>query len=236
MKLPVFDKKEDVPAAFASLYEEKDGKWVPKPDDSTTKLEETLAKVRGELKDAEKAKKDQEKAAKDLEKRLKDLEDAKAAEGAGITSEELKELKDKIQSDIDAAKATEIQELKDQIEELKGVGDENRTLKLDNVVKKIMGEKKVRSDRMDDLFVLISSEFDLTSDGKPKLVNHPGKDIGVFLEGDIKTKYPWAFQGSKADGGDAGGIVGGTPQVGTTPDDVLKNPAAAATAARAAGK
>ena len=93
----------------------------------------------------------------------------------------------------------------------------------------------VRGDRVDDLFNLARAEFDLTEDGKPKLTKHPGKTVDVFLGDDLKKRYPEFYIGTKAQGGGGGGSFNsdGSPVVGTSAEDVLKNPKEAIEAARA---
>jgi hypothetical protein len=244
MKLPKYKDKTEIPEGFESLYHEVNGEWVTKePDppsggnDDIEKLKTTVDKVRDEVKAAEKKAKAAEDRIKDAENRAKEAEDKLAAKGAGISDDKLKELKDKIQADVRAELQAELAAKDKQIESLTGVQDENRGLKLDQKVKAIMLEKGVLGGKVDDLFILSRGEFDLTENGTPMLKNHPAKDIGIFIEDTLKKSYPEWFKGSQAGGGGAGGHTpSGIPSVGTTPDDVLANPAAAMTAAREAGK
>ena len=229
---PEYEKREDIPEAFRDAYHEVDGKWVAKQEaPKGTPTQEDLDKVKGAL--------DKEREAR--KKVEKDLKAAKQEEGrkkAGITDEQLKELRADVRSDL----VEEFQEKLDakdkEIGDLKKVHAENRELKLDARIKATMMSKDVgvKPDRIDPLFLLLQDQFDLTEDGKPKLVNHPGKTVAQYLKDDAKKLYPEFYIGTKAGGGGAGGAFNedGTPVSGTTADDVMANPKAAMAAARAA--
>lgn len=233
MPLPTFSTLEEVPDAFRSEYEEKDGKWVPKPQgEDVSGLKTALDKERTARTEAERKAREAEDARAEAERRAQDAATAAEAKGAGIDSEKLAELREKIRNDVRAEFDVQLREKEEKIEELEGVARENRTLKLDNAVKKVFADNGVRPERTDTLFRLAEEEFDLTEDGKPVLKNHPGKALEVFVKDDLKKQYPEFYRGTQADGGGVGGHIGGTPPYGTTADDVLKNPGAALDAAR----
>jgi len=233
MALPEFAKLEDVPEPFRELYEEKEGKVVTKAAavaaDDHKELRAAIEKERA----ATKTEEDKRKAA---EKLAKELADQLTAKTAGITEAALKELRSQVRKDLQAESAEELERKQAEIDALKGVHQENRVLKLDTKVKKQLLDAEVRHERVDALFILTSHEYDLTEDGKPKLVNHPGMTIDQFARTELKKRFPEFFRGSMAAGGGTGGAytADGKPVGGTTVDDVLRNPAAAATAARAA--
>ena len=238
MPWPEYEKLEDIPEAQRDMYEEKGDKFVAKaaaPVEGTP-TQEDLDKVTGALEKEREARKEAEKKAKAATKEATAAAEKKAAEKAGVTEEDLEELRGKIRSDLAAESAEELETLRTEIKGLSGVGDENRTLKLDNAVQQLMLSKDVgvRGDRVKALFRLSREEFDLTEDGKPKLVNHPGKTVSAFLADDLKKMYPEFYKGTQAGGGGAGGAFqsDGTPVVGTTVEDIMKNPKASLSAAR----
>ena len=246
MPWPEYEKLEDIPEGQRDMYEEtgEEGakKFTAKPaaPASGTPTQDDLDKIQGALDKEREQRKEAEKKAKAATKEATEAAEKKAAEKAGVTEEELETLRSKIRDDLKAESAEEIEGLRGEIKDLSGVGDENRTLKLDNAVQQLMLSKDVgvRGDRVKALFRLAKEEFDLTEDGKPKLVNHPGKTVTAFLADDLKKQYPEFYKGTQAGGGGAGGAFqsDGTPVVGTTHEDIMKNPKGALSAARGAGK
>lgn len=233
MALPEFAKLEEVPEGFRELYEVVEGKVVTKAAAAAADDHKELKAAIEKERLATKAEEDKRKAA---EKMAKDLADQLTAKTAGITEAALKELRAQVRKDLQAESAEELTRKQAEIDALTAVKNENRVLKLDTKVKKQLLDAEVRHERVDALFILTAAEYDLTEDGKPKLVNHPGMTIDQYARTELKKRYPEFFRGSQAAGGGTGGAYtsDGKPVVGTTVDDVLKNPAAAATAARAA--
>lgn len=225
MKLPIFDKKEDVPAVFADLYEEKDGKWVPKADDddTTAPLKTALDKERKRADDAEKALKAEKKR---LELESADLERKKK----GITDDQLKQIREDVKKEVEA----EFAPVKKDLDDAK---KDNRTLRLDNKVRGLFGKVGVRGERHDALWKLINEDFDLTDDGAPMVKAAPGTEVEKYLADSVKKMYPEFFEGTKAAGSGAAGTGGTTTPPAKpgqmTADDVIKNPAAALQQARA---
>jgi hypothetical protein len=104
---------------------------------------------------------------------------------------------------------------------------EVRGLKLDTVVKGLMGKAGVRPERIDPLFRLTAERFDLTDDGDPMLKSS-AKELDKYMAEDLKTEYPEFFQGSGSNGGGAsksnGGAGGAGPKViGNTPAELMAN-------------
>ena len=234
MDWPVFDTLEDVPELFRDVYEERDGKWASKPAG-----EELAGKGLAALENERAARATADKARKQAEKDLAAAKLALQQKAANATDDELKKLREMAQADA-RAEVAEVMAGKDaEIEALKPLQGENRDLKLDTKVKRIMMEAGVLPDRVTDLYALrmIEKDFDLTEDGKPKLVNHPGMAIDQYVLGPLKKQYPYHFKGSQGSGGGSGGAFDsdGKPVTGTTAEEIQANPAAAMTAARAAG-
>src|SRR5690349_2317783 len=96
MALPTFAKKEEIPKGFEEAYEEKDGKWVPKAPD-TSKLEETIEKIRAEKKAEEDLRKKAEEARADLQRKID-------AAGTVEDKDKLKKLLEKFDADVAAVK------------------------------------------------------------------------------------------------------------------------------------
>ena len=152
---------------------------------------------------------------KALKQKLTELETQKKADKAGITSQEL----DRMRAEVRQALEEEYAEFKTRAEEL---AQENRSLKLDNVVKGVMGKNGVRAERVDDLFRLTADQFDLTDDGKPVLREKMGLEIEKFVSEDLRKSYPEWFDGTGSSGGGApksaaGG--GGSSRVVTAGDN-----------------
>lgn len=217
--LPIFDTQDAIPEAFREEYEEKDGRWHPKDDGAKTALAEERTKREAA-----------EKLVTKTTKELKALETRATAERAGITDEQLQKLRAEIRADLE----TEYTPLKEKADRF---GSENRTLKLDNAVKAVMGAEdvKVRSARMDALWRLIGDRFDLTDDGKPMVKANPGVEVKKYLAETVKKEYPEFYEGTAGSGG--GAREGSQNRsAAVSADDILKNPGAALQAARSQGK
>lgn len=226
-KLPNFKKKEDIPAVILDLYEEKEGEWVPKPDEEaedTTALKTALEKER-------KARKDAEKAAKDAEKSAADKKKDDDLRSKGLTDEQLKKIREEVRADVEKEYAP----TKEAAEKLK---KENRTLRLDNAVKTVMSKKEVgvRADRLDTLWKLVGEDFDLTDDGQPMVKDKPGTTVEKYLMDTVKKTFPEFYVGTQAAGGGAKGDHSPAPTNGSPKvEDILANPAQAMRQAREAG-
>ena len=230
MAWPKYKTKEEVPKEFLDEYHEEDGERVvkpPKPPEGTP-TQADLDKVKGALEKEREERKAADKAGKETAAKLKEAEEAAAGKKVGLTEEQIEEFKTSMRADLTEEYKGKLEELTGKIEKMSGVDGENRELKLDHAVEARMLAKEigVRGDRVDDLFNLARGEFDLTEDGKPKLTNHPGKTVDGYLGEDLKKRYPEFYIGTKASGGGGGGAFNadGSPVVGTTAEDVLKNP------------
>jgi hypothetical protein len=192
MALPTFDKKDEIPKGFESLYEEKDGKWHAKEkDDDASDLKDTLKKERDRADAAE-------KLTKKVTKELDALKNKQKANEAGLTDEELQKIRDDARKEIEA-------ELAPKLTKAEELEKENRTLKLDNAVQKMAGEAGFLSGKLGDYWKLYGDEFDLTADGKPMVKGKPGVDPKKHIESH-KALQPGWVQGTQAGGGGAAGI------------------------------
>ena len=146
-------------------------------------------------------------------KKMKDsiqaLEQSSKAKKAGITAEELDKMRAEIRTDLEgeyAAVTTRAETL----------SAENRTLKLDNVVKAEMAKAGVRAERLDALYKLTAEDYDLTEDGVPIVTARPGKEVSKYVAEDLGKEYPEFFKGSGSSGGGSSKSSGGAPGTVTT--------------------
>lgn len=139
---------------------------------------------------------------KTLKEQLKALEQKDKADKAGITAEELAKMRAEMRADVEG----EYSGLKTRAEEL---ATENRTLKLDNVVKATMSKVGVRAERLDALYRLTKEHYDLTDDGQPLVKLRPGKEVEKYVAEDLAKEYPEFFRGSGSSGSGASRSAGG---------------------------
>lgn len=202
MALPTFAKQDEIPKGFEGEYEERDGKWHPK--DATAELKLEFAAEREKREAAEANAKKAAKALKDLERK-----------GDGATDEQLKKLREDITKEVRAELDEEYKPKLTEAEALKG---ENRSLKLEGVVKKMWLDANVLPDKVDRLWKLHADEYDLTSEGKPSVKGKATADVTKHSAA-IAKQYPEWVSGTKATGGGAAGVTlpaagGGADQVG----------------------
>ncbi len=236
---PKYENRDDIPEAFRDAYHEVDNEWVikPQPLPEGTPTQADLDNIKSTLDKEREAREAAEKQVKEAQAQAKALQQKQAQIKAGLTDDELKELRLAVRQDLVEEFQNEVDIRDKKIQELSGVRDENRSLKLDTRVKQMMLSKEVgvRPDRVDHLFMLLQNEFDLTDDDKPKLTKRPGLTVEQFLKDDAKSLFPEFYIGTRAAGGGAGGVfrTDGTSVSGTGIDDVFNNPKAAMAAARA---
>jgi hypothetical protein len=142
------------------------------------------------------------KEARDLKTRFAELEQKAKADSAGVTSEALKKLRAEARSEFE-------KEFGPRLEELGTLRSENRSLKLDTVVKNLMAKAGVRAERIDPLFRLSGERFDLTEDGKP-MVKDASKEVDRFIIEDLSKEFPEFFNGSGSSGGGAAKSTAGS--------------------------
>lgn len=139
---------------------------------------------------------------KSLKQKMAELETKQTAEKNGVTSQELERLRAEVRQHLE----TEYAPFKTQLDAL---AKENRALKLDNVVKTVMGKNGVRSERVDDLFRLTADQYDLTDDGKPMLRDKMGLPVETYVKEDLRKAYPEWFEGTGSSGGGATKSIAG---------------------------
>jgi hypothetical protein len=216
MPVKSFDKQADIPKGFEDDYEEVEGKWVYK--DPATDLKSAL--------DAEKVKREAaEKNAKAAAKALKEKE----REGDGATPDQLKKIREEIAAEI---RAEVDEENAPKLKAAEALAAENRTLKLDTAVKKLLGDAGIFTE-VDKVWKLHADEFDLSTDGKPVVKAKPTADVAKHVAG-IAKQYPHWVKGSQASGGGAAGQQ--TVTTGGAADDFgTMTPEARLAAAHASG-
>jgi hypothetical protein len=221
---PIFKTKEDVPEAFRAEYEERDGQWHMKAAD-TSKLEETLAKVRQERKDEEKARKAAEADRADLERKL-------TAAGSGEEKDKVTKALAKFDADAVAMKT-------DFEAKLAAAHGELRTLKLDDKVKAAFLKAGGRSERADKALNDTKALFDLADDGRIIVKDAKGEattaTVEDFFGKTYRAEMAEFYTGTKASGGGASGGAGtSTTHTGKmSAEDVIRNPLAAVQQANA---
>jgi hypothetical protein len=151
---------------------------------------------------------------KSMTARLAELEQQSKAEKAGMTSEALAKLRQDVEVDV-------VKRLQsDQTAALRlfpwaeDLAKENRSLKLDSVVKAEMAKGGARAERVDALFRLTADRWDLTEDGKPVLKDKPATELGKYVADELRKEYPEFYTGSGSTGGGASRSKGAS---GTTP-------------------
>ncbi len=156
--------------------------------------------------------KESRRERKTMESRLTEMEQGAKGQKAGITSDELKKLREDVRADLEKDYLPH----KTTAEKLAA---ENRTLKLDNVVKSAMLKGGARADRVDALFKLKQDEFDLTDDGQPMLKNRKGTPVEKFVGEDLKTEFPEFYTGTGSRGGGASKSAAGGGNTSTIAAD-----------------
>jgi len=217
---PIYDKKDDIPKGFENEYEEKDGKWHPKPDPVVADLTARVELVQTQLKAAEKA---TNKATEALTK----LENERKAAAAGLTDEQLKKLREDVRAEVE-------KDFAPRIADAEAVRAENQKLKLTDVVKKIAVDAGFLGKHQDDYWKLYGDEYELSDKGAVMVRGRPGVDPKAHAEAHAKLQPAWT-QGTQAGGGGAAGIMTPKPGASSAADAVVANPEQALSQARASG-
>jgi hypothetical protein len=172
-------------------YREDEGKEPTEQPDPTAGLKSALQKER-------EARKAAEKAVKSVESRLLEMEQTVKAKESGITSERLDEIRTLAEAKFKA-----------DLEERDRLRAENRTLKLDNSVKKVLEKAEVVS--VEGAWKMFHDEFDLTDDGRPIVKADPTADVEHYVTQTLRAQHPYLFRGTQAGGGGAMGGRGTAP-------------------------
>lgn len=221
MPRPIFDKKDDIPKGFEDEYEEKDGKWQPKPVDDGAALKETLRKERDRADEAERER-------KALERKL-------AAAETGDEKDKVSKALAKFDADLQAEKDRHAKVEAD----LQG---QLRSIRLDDRAKEAFIKAGGRAERADKALKLYKDALDLDKDGKRIVIkdddgNVTSTSIEDFWGKKVRAELPDFYTGTKAAGGGANNSGNnGTPAPSTGKWDgeaVLKDPLGALSAANA---
>ena len=140
--------------------------------------------------------KDAKRTMRDMKTEFAELQQTVKAGAKGITADDLKKMREEVRADLD-------KEYAPTKETAAKLAQENRSLKLDSVVKAAMAKGGARADRIDALFKLTADEFDLTDDGAPMLKNHKGTPVEKFVTEKLKAEYPEFYTGTGSSGGGA---------------------------------
>jgi uncharacterized UPF0160 family protein len=199
MPLPTYAKKDEIPKGFEELYDEQDGKWVPKIDaiDDTKNLKSSLEKLKSDKKEAKEAREKAETELADLKRQMQALE-------TGEEKDKLKKLLEKFDNDLKAAKKP----LEDQVAELSG---KLRAIQLDDKAKEAFIKAGGRPERADAALKLYKDSLDLAED-RIVVKNEKGEattqSVEDFWGRKVRTDTPEFFKGTQANGGGAGGGAG----------------------------
>lgn len=219
MALPTYEKQADIPKGFEELYEEKGGKWEPKPAEDVSGLKRTLDTIKQEKKDEEKARRKAEEERADLERKL-------AAAGTGEEKDKVAKALAKFDADLAAAKADH----EKVVLQLQG---ELRGLKLTDQLKARFLAAGGRPERADKMLRDTEGRFDLegdrivVKDPKGTVTSQTPED---YFAKTYRTEVPEFYTGTKAAGGGGGSGGGSLPAGGggkMSAEDILANPLAA---------
>lgn len=212
MQLPTFPTKAEVPAAFAALYEEKDGVWQAITEEPDTTAADALAAESAKRVAAEK---NAIKAANELKKLQTKLQAAEL----GVTDDALTQARKEAAKEAEDERDLAVKALADE-------RDGNRRRILTDEFKTLAASKGFVGKKLDDLAALHASEYDLTDDRKLLVRGKPGLDPAKHMESIAKIRPEWV-EGTKASGSGASGDMKGS--AGTTAissEDAMKNPSA----------
>lgn len=180
MPLPTFTSQDEIPEAFRSEYEEKDGVWsakVPEVGPTRKQIEQREAAAL--------------KRAKEAESRATELEQELAAKTAGVSPEELQ----KVRASVEAQYTAKLTAAESRIRDLT-FGAQMDALFADDAVD-LTGARKL----FDDRFEMSEAGTVVPKDDK----SVPAKQ---FIADTLRTEKPWAFKGTQATGGGAAGAKG----------------------------
>jgi hypothetical protein len=222
MPFPTYESKAAIPAGAEDVYEEKDGKWVPKLPD-VSKLEETLVKVRAEKSDAEKRAKTAEEAKATAEREREAYKTQ--LDGLGNSEAKVAELLKKYDEDVKKAVAAEK-------ERADALDAKVRTLTLDQKAAEAFVAAGGRPEKAAAALKLYKDRLDLSED-RPVVKDDKGtvttRSLDDFFKEDVRKEMPEFYSGTKASGGGAGGINNGTGGAGgaLTFEEIIANPSRA---------
>lgn len=231
MTWPTFKTQEEVPEAFRSFYEEKDGEWRAKEEGGSdakklADLQKSVERLETSIQSERDLRKEAEKARKEAERELDDMKQKGKAEEHGITEEQLEQLRADVRESVE-------KEYQDKYSDYDDVKAENRKIFLEDRVKAEALKNGVTGNRIEQWWRLYQDRFDLTDDKKPMVKGRPGIEVTKLITGDLKEETPEFYEGSKMGGGGAAGDhTAGTGGAKVEADELMKNPTAALSRAR----
>lgn len=233
MKWPTYQSQDEIPDEFRDAYEEKGGEWRVKDSalggsggERLSELEKSVERLESSLNSERDLRKEAEKEAREAQRELDDLKQKGKAEEHGMTEEELEQLRADVRETVK-------KEYEDKYGDYDDVKSQNRKLLLEDRVKALALEHGVRGEKVDKWWKLHGDRFDLTEDQKPMIKGRPGLEIKSFISDDLKEEVPEWYEGTKMDGGGAGGDHsrgGGGGKVEA--DDIMSNPTGALSRSR----
>ena len=184
MPFPTFKTQDEVPEAFRSEYEEKDGLWVPKAVEPGPTRKQIEAREAAAI-----------KRAKDAEARAAELEQELTAKNAGVSAEELQ----KVRANVEKEWKAKVDALSAEKHELTFGAQMNALLADAGVVD------------VSDARSILGPRFELSEAGA--LVPKDDKSVPAkqYLES-LRAEKGHLFKGSQADGGGAPGSKGPMPK------------------------
>jgi hypothetical protein len=200
MPFPKFAKQDEIPEAFRSEYEERNGEWHPKVED-TTGLKNSLEAARRE-RDEFKTKlgAETEKSA-GLQRQL----DAQKAAG-GDPDAKISELLAKWEKDKAAAVEAATKPLQEQLGQKDG---QLRTLLIDDKLREAFIAAGGRPEKADRAIALNKQHFDLIDGNRLVKKDAQGNVLTETVEDHFGKTYkaidPEFYKGTEAAGGGAGG-------------------------------
>lgn len=217
MTFPTFKTADEVPEAFRSEYEEKDGEWKPKENEEARKDRQRRARLLDEKKEEERRRIEAEKERDDLKRELE-------GKKSGATDEVLERLR-KEDADKRAKELTPVATERDQLK------IENRKLKRDDKLSALAIKHGIMGDRLEDAMLALEKRVDLSEGGDSFIVKDKEGQVTTetvddFLSKTFKAEKLWLYGGSGASGSGAGG----------SDSSSSANPSAAKTAEEAADK
>lgn len=171
-------------------------------------LEKQLEALKGKNAELIAETKDAKRDLKSIKTEFADMQQEMSGKKVGITADDLKRMREEVRTDLEKEYAP----AKVRAEQLTA---ENRTLRLDRIVKDAMLKGGARAERVDALFKLKQDEFDLTDDGQPMLRNRKGTPVEKYVADDLKTEFPEFYAGTGSTGGGAARSAAGGGNVGS---------------------
>lgn len=188
MPLPTFQTADEIPEAFRDSYEERDGVFVPKPEEKGATRKEIERRADAAT-----------KRAKELEDEMGALRQELAAKSAGVPPEELQKLRKSIEA-----------EWKGRLDEANAKLHEAT---FGQQLNALLGEAGVID--IADGRLVFGPRFELSESGALVPKDDKSIDAKDYIASKLRTEKPHLFKGSLADGdgargGKRKGAAGGT--------------------------